>query len=100
MAQAVIEFQRAVQSLEPLHAAAYRILNVATCQISSDEQNLTVTLESSTGSLSEADLRQQFLAVVADENIRAQIAQRTDPIRNLILALAFGALAKPTDKAF
>lgn len=98
MAQAVVVFQHAVQQLEPVNAAAYRMLGVATCQITSAEQSLTVTLEGLT-SLTEADLRQQFLAAVTDENLRAQIAHRTDPVRNLILSLAFGALAQPTDRS-
>lgn len=99
MAKAVVEFQRAVQSLEPLNAAAYRMLGLATCEIGSDPLKFVVTLEGGAGSLSEADLRQHFLAIVTDENLRAQIAQRTDPVRNLILALAFGALAQQSDTA-
>jgi hypothetical protein len=38
-------------------------------------------------------LRARFLDLVADENLRESIAARTEPVRNLILSLAFGSLA-------
>lgn len=38
-------------------------------------------------------LRVQFLNFVADENLRARLADKTDGVRNVILALAFGSLA-------
>lgn len=39
------------------------------------------------------DLRERFLNLVADQNLRIRVAKKTDGVRNVILALAFGALA-------
>jgi hypothetical protein len=43
-------------------------------------------------------LRLRFLDLVTDENLREAVASKSEPIRNLILALAFGSLAQPSDK--
>lgn len=94
MAGLILEFDSTLQSVEALNAAAYRMLSVATCQLGKDGMKLTVRLEPLTSTISEQDLGQQYLALVTDENLRAQISERTEPVRNLILALAFGALAE------
>jgi hypothetical protein len=39
------------------------------------------------------DLKERFLNLVADENLRARVAEKTEGVRNVILALAFGSLA-------
>ena len=39
----------------------------------------------------------QVLNLVTDENLRARVAERTDGVRNVILALAFGSLAAQQD---
>lgn len=88
-------FDRSIQAVEPLNAAVYRMLNEAVCQISADHQKYTVTVEPLSEKPNEGDLRRRLLTVVSDENLRAQIAHRTDPVRNLILALAFGAMVEP-----
>jgi hypothetical protein len=46
---------------------------------------------------SEADVRALMLDLVTDENLREKLAMETAPTRNLILALAFGALAADSD---
>jgi hypothetical protein len=44
-------------------------------------------------------LKESFLDVLADENLRERVSVKTEPIRNLILSLAFGSLAaEPKDK--
>jgi len=43
--------------------------------------------------MGEAALREHFLDLVTDENLREKIAAETSGVRNVILALAFGALA-------
>jgi hypothetical protein len=43
--------------------------------------------------LGEEDLRERLLNLVADENLRIRVAEKTEGVRNVILALAFGSLA-------
>ncbi|MGH6710650.1 MAG: hypothetical protein ACREEK_16950 [Bradyrhizobium sp.] len=51
---------------------------------SASSKNATLTLD---------DLQERFLNLVADENLRARVAEKTDGVRNVILALAFGSIA-------
>ena len=94
----IIEFTSRTQSLAALRAAAYRLIGQATCQIDTKDDIHVCTLEVITKSrMTEAEARVRFLDLVTDENLREQIASATEPTRNLILALAFGALARAED---
>ncbi|UPK26748.1 hypothetical protein [Bradyrhizobium sp. 195] len=96
MAAKTIEFDQATQSLEALNAAAYRLLGSAICKVELVGTKYVVSVEAPTpGATNADDLSQRFIATVIDENVRQQIARRTEPVRNLILALAFGSLAYP-----
>ena len=96
MAASTIEFDQATQSLEALNAAAYRLLGSAICKIEPAGTKYVVSVAVSTTASTDVDeLCRRFMATVIDENVRQQIAQRTEPVRNLILALAFGSLAHP-----
>lgn len=90
----IIEFDEGVQSLAALNAAAYRLLATATCRIEKRGNKFICYLTPKTpikeGSES---IRSRFLDCVTDENVREQIAAKTEPVRNLILSLAFGSLA-------
>jgi len=93
----LIEFPTAVQSLEALQAAAYRLIGAATCQMDRIEDRWVCRLRPVSAPRKEvpdnAGLKTRFLDLVTDENLRQQIAQRTDGVRNVILSLAFGSLA-------
>ena len=97
----VVEFSASVQSLGALQAAAYRLIGTATCHIEHVADWFVCRLTPVTNpkrSLSVDGLRAHFINLVTDENLREQIAARTDPVRNVILSLAFGALANsPTE---
>ena len=43
------------------------------------------------------ELRTRFCDYVTDENLRAQISSETAALRNVIIALAFGALSTHQD---
>jgi hypothetical protein len=92
-----VDFDSSIQSLGALDAAAYRLIGTATCQIERVADRFVCRLTPSgtqkRDSLSPDDLRERFLSVVTDENLRARVAERTDGVRNVILALAFGSLA-------
>jgi His-Xaa-Ser system protein HxsD len=91
----VVEFAAASQSLGALREAAYRLIGQATCQIDSVDGVHRCRLQAARSG--DADLRARFLDLVTDENLREKLAAETGPTRNLILALAFGALATAAD---
>jgi len=94
-----VEFSEGVQSLDALHAAAYRMIDVATCRIERSTDKLLCHLAPKEGiKLDAAALRTRFIDNVTDEALRERLAQRVEPVRNLILSLAFGALAAQPDK--
>jgi His-Xaa-Ser system protein HxsD len=98
MVGTVVEFPARTQSLSALRAAAYRLIGQATCQIDTRDNIHHCILDGVAKSrMSEDELRVRFLDLVTDENLREQIATASEPTRNLILALAFGALARAQD---
>jgi His-Xaa-Ser system protein HxsD len=93
----VVEFDAGVHSLDALRAAAYRLMGVASCQIENNGQKficqITPNPSRSTRQAPDADsIRLHFIDLVTDETLREQLAKRTEPMRNLILSLAFGSL--------
>ena len=93
-----VDFDSSIQTLAALEAAAYRLIGTATCQIDRVGDrfvcHLTAQNQPPRRELANTDsLKVQFLNLVADENLRARVAEKTDGVRNVILALAFGSLA-------
>jgi hypothetical protein len=98
MTPVVVEFSAADQNLGALQEAAYRLIGRASCRIEGGAGVHRCLLEPAPRSrLSEEELRATFIDLVTDENLREKIAVATEPTRNLILALAFGALADARD---
>jgi His-Xaa-Ser system protein HxsD len=94
----VVDFDCSIQSLGALDAAAYRLIGTATCQIDRVGDRYVCRLTPSTSlqkrdAPSDDDLRERFLNLVVDENLRNRVAEKTEGVRNVILALAFGSLA-------
>jgi His-Xaa-Ser system protein HxsD len=97
MAELVVEFDRSTQSLGALQEAAYRLIADASCQIEGDVERYRCRLTPKANGPATADdtlLRSKFLDLVTDENLREKISAATDPVRDVILALAFGSLAR------
>jgi His-Xaa-Ser system protein HxsD len=92
-----VDFDTSVQSMAALDAAAYRLIGTGTCQIYRVADRyvcrLTPSVNLQKRHISESDLKERFLNIVADENLRARVAEKTKGVRNVILALAFGSLA-------
>jgi His-Xaa-Ser system protein HxsD len=102
--EVAVDFDASIQSLGALDAAAYRLIGTATYRIDRAGDRYVCRLTPSAGLqkgavLSSDDLRERFLNLVTDENVRARIAEKTDGVRNVILALAFGALAASASDA-
>jgi len=93
-----VEFDSSTQTLGALESAAYRLIGTATCQIErkGDRFVCHLTPKISSGQREASNggaLRERFLDLVTDENLRLRIAEKTEGVRNVILALAFGSLA-------
>jgi His-Xaa-Ser system protein HxsD len=102
-AEAVVSFDPTIQTLAALEAASYRLIGTATCQIERVDGrfvcHLKVQAATRTNSAMTAEaLKSRVLNLVTDENLRARIAEKTEGVRNVILALAFGALAASEDE--
>ena len=96
--EVAVDFDSSVQGLAALDAAAYRLIGTATCRIDRVGDRyvcrLAPTVNPHKGAaLSADDLKERFLNFVTDENLRTRVAEKTEGVRNVILALAFGSLA-------
>ena len=94
-----VEFDEGVYTLDTLNAAAYRLIDAASCQIEVSHKKLVCRLTPKDGVKADKEaIRLRFLDYVTDESIRERLATKVEPVRNLILSLAFGALAsQPQD---
>jgi His-Xaa-Ser system protein HxsD len=94
----LVEFDRAIQSVGPLKEAAYRAIGIASCAIETVADRYVCRLmpknDEAAQNLGEHGLRQRFIDLVTDENLREKVSAETAGIRDVILALAFGALAR------
>jgi His-Xaa-Ser system protein HxsD len=96
--ETVVEFDRAIQSIGALREAAYRVIGLASCTIETAGERYVCHLMAKEGQashdLGEQALRQHFIDLVTDENLREKVSIETAGLRDVILALAFGALAE------
>lgn len=94
----VIEFDRTIQSIGPLREAAYRLIGVASCTLETAGERYVCSLlpkqNDAANGLDTLGLRQRFIDLVTDENLREKVSAETVGVRDVILALAFGALAE------
>jgi His-Xaa-Ser system protein HxsD len=97
MAEIVVEFGPS-QPLGALQEAAYRLIGEASCLIETTGERHLCRLVPKGERAGEA-IRERFLDLVTDENLRAKIATETAPLRDVIVALAFGSLARERDGA-
>jgi His-Xaa-Ser system protein HxsD len=96
--EVAVDFDSSVQGLAALDAAAYRLIGTATCRIDRVGNRYICHLAPTANpqknvALSADDLKERFLNLVTDENLRTHVAEKTEGVRNVILALAFGSLA-------
>jgi His-Xaa-Ser system protein HxsD len=100
----IVGFKADAQDRAALDAAAYRLIGTASCHIEMVGDSWICELTSNppspaVSSLSADELRARFLDLVTDENLRERIAGRTERIRDVILALAFGAAATSQEQS-
>lgn len=85
-----LTLDRSVYALEAVQKAAYRFIDRLVIVIGQDDQHVVCDIEPA------PTLQQPYEAVLAgfkqellDQQLRLQIKQETEPVRNLILSLAF-----------
>jgi His-Xaa-Ser system protein HxsD len=88
-----IEFSASIQSVDALKEAAYRLIGRGACQIDEAGGRFVCRLQPTQAGLTEAELRETFLNLVTDENLREKVGRETGRLRDVIVALAFGSLA-------
>jgi His-Xaa-Ser system protein HxsD len=92
-----LTFDQATVDLDPLERAAYAVAAVMTVDIRADGGNFVCTLFPRRPDAADPDgardageeLRHMFRAEVNDQILRARIAAQTEPLRNLVFAVAF-----------
>jgi His-Xaa-Ser system protein HxsD len=92
----IVEFG-ASQSIGALREAAYRLIGEASCLIDTVDARHLCRLtpkKALAGEVDQEAIRVRFLDLVTDENLREKVAAETVGVRDVILALAFGALAR------
>jgi His-Xaa-Ser system protein HxsD len=89
--QLKLEFDIQVYSIEAAQKAAYRLLNYFTIDIQLKANLIICTLISNHGITKESfDFAvQEFRKNILDEELRIKIKKETEPIRNLVLGVAF-----------
>src|SRR3954451_10541945 len=86
--EVAVDFDSSIQSLSALDAAAYRLIGLATCQVDRAGERYICRLVSSVSpqkgaALTSDELKERFLYLVADENLRIRVAERTEGVRNV-----------------
>lgn len=92
--QLTLAFDQAAVDLDALQRAAYALAREATADIRVDGADFAVTLFPRASGASDTELSalaHRFRAEVNDQVLRARIARETEPLRNLVFALAFSA---------
>ena len=93
MRDIIVEFGSS-QPIGALREAAYRLIGEASCLIETVDARHVCRLTPKTGEAGEEAIRLRFLDLVTDENLREKVAAETAGVRDVIVALAFGALAR------
>jgi His-Xaa-Ser system protein HxsD len=84
-----VTFDQAAVQLDALQRAVYALADVMTVDIAVSGGRFVCTLYGRNRADDEDDLAHRLRAEVIDQTLRLRIADRTEPLRNLIFALAF-----------
>jgi His-Xaa-Ser system protein HxsD len=86
----VLEFDAAAYSIEAAQAAAYRFIDRLTIVVSSEGTTLRCEIAPIAGRVDDINVcLDDFKRELLDQQLRKRIAAETEPVRNLILSLAF-----------
>jgi His-Xaa-Ser system protein HxsD len=84
-----LAFDQATVDLDALQRSAYAVAAEATVDIRVSGADYVCTLFPRRDETDAEELRHRFRAEVNDQILRVRIAKETDPLRNLVFALAF-----------
>jgi His-Xaa-Ser system protein HxsD len=82
-------FDEGTVQLDALQRAVYAVADVMTVDIARTSGKFVCTLYARNRANDESDLAHRLRAEVIDQTLRLRIADETEPLRNLIFALAF-----------
>jgi len=82
-------FDQATADLDALQRSTYAVSAEMTVDIRVSGADYVCTLFPRTRDAAEDELKHRFRAEVNDQILRARIARETEPLRNLVFALAF-----------
>ena len=86
----VLELDATAYSLEAVQAAAYRFIDRLTIVLESSGTRIRCEISPIRGRVEDVDAcLDDFKRELLDQQLRRRIAAETEPVRNLILSLAF-----------
>jgi His-Xaa-Ser system protein HxsD len=88
-AEIMLAFDQATVNLDALQRAAYAVAAEMTVDIRGCGADYVCTLFPRTRDALGDELKHRFRAEVNDQILRVRIAKETEPLRNLVFALAF-----------
>jgi His-Xaa-Ser system protein HxsD len=88
-ADVALVFDQATVELDALQRAAYAVAAEMTVDIRASGADYVCTLFPRVQGATEEELKHRFRAEVNDQVLRVRIAKQTEPLRNLVFALAF-----------
>jgi His-Xaa-Ser system protein HxsD len=86
-----------VYSLDVINSAAYRLIPEASCTIEKQPGCFICRLALKDSNGDAEAVRRHFMDLLTDESLRERLDKQTHQMRNLIVSLAFGALAAQQD---
>ena len=84
-----LAFDQATVDLDALQRSAYAVAAEMTVDIRVSGADYVCTLFPRRAEVAADELRHRFRAEINDQILRARIAKETEPLRNLVFALAF-----------
>jgi His-Xaa-Ser system protein HxsD len=88
-ATAIVTFDQLTVELDALQRAAYAVADLMTVDISASDGQFTCSLFARNPADDGPELAHRLRSEVIDQTLRLRIAAQTEPLRNLIFALAF-----------
>ena len=85
----LVAFDRATVDLDALQRSAYAVAAQMTVDIRAFDSDYVCTLFPREHAPAADELKHRFRSEVNDQILRARIAKETEPLRNLVFALAF-----------
>ena len=89
MSEPIVTFDRLTCSLDAIQRASYVLADVVTMKISQSDDSFECFLYPREDAADIREIEHRLRAEVIDQILRARIAEQTEPLRNLIFALAF-----------